>query len=301
MFNRRTILGLALLAATTTLAACSGGGSTDGGVKIRIGSKEFTEQYLLAHMFEMVLDNAGYDANYTAIGGTSENHAALLAGEIDMYPEYTGTALLVHLEKTYDANMSNMDVYDTVKDAYAEQFNVTLLQPGSFNNTYAFVMMKDRANELGVTSITDVAGQASDLVFATDLEFADRSDGLPAMKEVYGGLDFADVKSLDPGLLYSGLENGDVDVTTGYGTDGQIVAMDLLVLDDDKSFWPPYAIAPFVRQDTLDANPEIADILNGVTAVLDDETMGALNWEVAGNGKEPDEVARQFLEEQGLL
>ncbi|MEO1591569.1 MAG: glycine betaine ABC transporter substrate-binding protein [Cyanobacteria bacterium J06632_22] len=298
MFNRRALLGAALLAAM--LSACSGGGASDG-TKIRIGSKEFTEQYLLGHMFEMVLDNAGYDADYRAIGGTSENHAALLAGEIDMYPEYTGTALLVHLGKEYDANMSTMDVYDVVKGEYAEQFNVTLLQPGSFNNTYAFVMMKDRATELGITSVSDVAGQASDLIFATDLEFADRSDGLPAMKEVYGGLDFADVKSLDPGLLYSGLENGDVDVTTGYGTDGQIVAMDLLVLDDDKSFWPPYAIAPFVRQETLDANPEIADILNGVTAVLDDETMGALNWEVAGNGKEPDEVAREFLEEQGLL
>ena len=252
-------------------------------------------------MFEMVLDNAGYDADYTAIGGTSENHAALVAGEIDMYPEYTGTALLVHLGKEYDPSMSAMDVYETVKADYAEQFNVTLLGPGSFNNTYAFVMMKDRASELGITSVSDVAGQSTDLVFGTDLEFADRSDGLPAMKEVYGGLDFAEVKSLDPGLLYSGLETGDVDVTTGYGTDGQIAAMDLLVLEDDKSFWPPYAIAPFVRQETLDANPDIAELLNSVTATLDDETMGALNWEVAGNGKEPDEVAREYLESQGLL
>ncbi len=300
MFNRRTVLGLATVLAAAALSSCSGG-SSEGGTKIRIGSKEFTEQYLLGYMFEMVLDNAGYDADYNAVGGTSENHAALLAGEIDMYPEYTGTALLVHLEQTYDPNMSVMDVYGTVKDAYAEQFNVTLLEPGSFNNTYAFVMTKDRANELGITSVSDVAGNASDLVFGTDLEFADRSDGLPAMKEVYGGLDFAEVKSLDPGLLYSGLETGDVDVTTGYGTDGQIAAMDLLVLEDDKSFWPPYAIAPFVRQETLDANPEIAELLNSVTATLDDETMSNLNWEVAGNGKEPDEVAREYLEEQGLL
>ncbi|MEL7501642.1 MAG: glycine betaine ABC transporter substrate-binding protein [Cyanobacteria bacterium J06554_6] len=299
MLNRRALLSTVLLAAT--LSACSGGNSADGGAKIRIGSKEFTEQYLLGHMFEMVLDNAGYDADYTAIGGTSENHAALVEGEIDMYPEYTGTALLVHLEQAYDPNMSNTEVYETVKGAYAEQFNVTLLEPGSFNNTYAFVMTKERANELGITSVSDVAGQSSDLVFGTDLEFADRSDGLPAMKEVYGGLDFAEVKSLDPGLLYSGLETGDVDVTTGYGTDGQIAAMDLLVLEDDKSFWPPYAIAPFVRQETLDANPDIADLLNSVTATLDDETMSALNWEVAGNGQEPDEVAREYLEEQGLL
>ncbi|MEO0490193.1 MAG: glycine betaine ABC transporter substrate-binding protein [Cyanobacteria bacterium J06659_2] len=282
------------------LSACSGGSSSDG-PEIKIGSKEFTEQYLLGHMFEMVLDNAGYNADYNALGDTSENHAALIAGEIDLYPEYTGTALLVHLEQTYDPAMSTMDVYDKVKADYVEQFSVVLLDPTSFNNTYALVMTKDRANELGVTTVSDISANASGLIFGTDLEFADRSDGLPALKETYGGFDFAEVKSLDPGLLYSGLDTGDIDVTTGYGTDGQIAAFDLLVLEDDQKFWPPYPVAPFIRQETLDANPEIAEVLNSVTVLLDDETMSTLNWEVAGNGREPDEVAREFLEEQGLL
>ena len=300
MFQRRTFFTGAVVLAAATLAACTGGASSDA-TKVKIGSKEFTEQYLLAHMFEMVLDNAGYDADYTALGGSSENHQALISGEIDLYPEYTGTALLVHLEKPYDASMSVTDVYETVKADYIEQFDVTLLSPAPMNNTYALVMTKDRANELGVTTASELSTKASDLVLGTDLEFADRGDGLPALKETYGGFDFAEVKSLDPGLLYSGLDTGDIDVTTAYATDGQITAFDLFVLEDDKSFWPPYAITPFIRQETLDANPEIAEILNSVTSLLDDETMSGLNWEVAGNSREPDEVAREFLESQGLL
>ena len=297
-FQRRSFLTGAALLLATTLAACSGGSD---GTKITIGSKEFTEQYLLGHMFEMVLDNAGYDADYTALGGSSENHAALIAGEIDMYAEYTGTALLVHLNQTYDASMSTEDVYQTVKDQYAEQFNVTLLAPSSFNNTYALMMTQEGASELGVSKVSELSSNASGLILGTDLEFAARSDGLPALKESYGGFDFDEVKSLDPGLLYSGLETGDIDVTTGYGTDGQIAALDLVVLEDDQKFWPPYPIAPFIRQETLDANPEIADLLNSVPTLLDDQTMSNLNWEVAGNSREPDEVARDFLESQGLL
>ena len=163
------------------------------------------------------------------------------------------------------------------------------------------VMTKARANELGLTTVSELAQQASDLVLGTDLEFVDRSDGLPGLKETYGGFDFAEVKSLDPGLLYSGLDTGEIDVTTGFATDGQIAAFDLARLEDDKNFWPPYEMAPFVRQDTLEANPEIADLINQVTALLDDQTMSTLNWEVAGNKREPDEVARDFLESQGLL
>ncbi len=104
-----------------------------------------------------------------------------------------------------------------------------------------------------------------------------------------------------PGLLYTGLNEGDIDVTTCFGTDGQIAAFDLVVLEDDQNFWPPYPAAPIIRQDVLDANPEIADVLNELSALLDGETMRQLNWEVAGNGREADEVAREFLVEQGLI
>jgi osmoprotectant transport system substrate-binding protein len=297
MYKRLTFL-LVILMIAVLLAACGGGGAAP---KVRIGSKEFTEQSILGHMYEMLLDDAGFDAEYTPVGGTAENHAALLADEIDLYPEYTGTALLTQLEMEYDPSMTADDVYNTVKQQYADRWNLSLLDPTSFNNTYCLTMPQERANELGISTVSDLSQKADGLVFGTTQEFAERDDGLPGLKEVYGGFNFAEVRALDPGLLYSGLDEGDIDVTTCFGTDGQISAYNLLVLDDDKGFWPPYPVAPIVRSDVLDENPEIAEVLNQLAPLLDGDTMSNLNWEVAGNGREADEVAREFLQQHDLL
>ena len=285
------------LALAVVLSACGGA----GGDTIRVGSKEFTEQYLLGNMYEMLLDDAGFDAQFTPVGGTAENHRALLEGEIDVYPEYTGTALLTQLEMDYDSSMSGQDVYDTVKAAYEEQYDLTLLEPTSFNNTYCLTTTRDRAQELGLETVSDLSQAAPGLVFGTTQEFVERADGLPGLQATYGGFNFQEVLGLDPGLLYTGIDRGDIDVTTCFGTDGQIAAFDLVVLEDDMGFWPPYPAAPVIRQEVLDEHPEIADILNGLSARLDGETMQQLNWEVAGNGREADEVAREFLVNQGLL
>lgn len=291
-----TLLAL-LLVAALALAACGGG----EGTTISIGSKEFTEQHLLGNMYEMLLDDAGFDAQYTAMGGSGENHTALVEGEIDLYPEYTGTALLTHLEMEYDPSMSPDDVYETVKDAYEERWDLTLLQPTNFNNTYCVTMPEERAAELGIETVSDLRENASGLVFGTTQEFIERADGLPGMQNVYGSFNFDDVVGLDPGLLYTGIDQGDIDVTTCFGTDGQIAAYDLVVLDDDLNFWPPYPAAPVIRQEVLDENPEIANILNDLSERLDGETMRFLNWEVAGNRREADTVAREFLINEGLL
>lgn len=280
------------------LAACGGDGE---GTAINIGSKEFTEQHLLGNMYEMLLDDAGFDATYTAMGGTAENHTALLEGEIDLYPEYTGTALLTHLGMDYDPSMSVDDVYETVKEQYEEQWDLTLLEPTQFNNTYCLTMPEARAQELGIETVSDLAAQADGLVFGTTQEFIERADGLPGLEEVYGTFNFAEVVGLDPGLLYTGINEGDIDVTTCFGTDGQIEAYDLVVLEDDMNFWPPYPAAPVIRQEVLDENSEIADVLNDLSSRLDGETMRRLNWEVSGNSREADTVAREFLVEEGLL
>lgn len=280
------------------LAACGGDGE---GTAINIGSKEFTEQHLLGNMYEMLLDDAGFDATYTTMGGTAENHTALLEGEIDLYPEYTGTALLTHLGMDYDPSMSVDDVYETVKEQYEEQWDLTLLEPTQFNNTYCLTMPEARAQELGIETVSDLAAQADGLVFGTTQEFIERADGLPGLEEVYGTFNFAEVVGLDPGLLYTGINEGDIDVTTCFGTDGQIEAYDLVVLEDDMNFWPPYPAAPVIRQEVLDENSEIADVLNDLSSRLDGETMRRLNWEVSGNSREADTVAREFLVEEGLL
>lgn len=288
----------ALLLSALVLSACA---KEEEKPTIRISSKEFTEQFLLGNMYEMLLDDAGFDATYSPVGGTSENHEALLAGEIDLYPEYTGTALLTHLGGDYDPSMSADDVYNTVAEQYAEQWDLTLLDSTGFNNTYCLTMTQDKANELGISTVSELSQMAPELVFGTTQEFVDRADGLPGLQETYGGFNFKEVLGLDPGLLYTGLDEGEIDVTTCFGTDGQISAYNLVVLDDDKGFWPPYPVAPVIRTEVLDANPEIAEVLNQLAPILDGETMSGLNWEVAGNGREADEVAREFLVENGLI
>ncbi|MGF1477886.1 MAG: glycine betaine ABC transporter substrate-binding protein [Cyanophyceae cyanobacterium] len=298
---RQSAISAVLISTTSLLAACGGGGENADAPTIRVGAKDFTEQYILGNMYEILLDDAGFDAEYTSVGGTNENHDAIVAGEIDIYPEYTGTSLLTILGMEFDSNMSAEEVYETVKDNYAEQFNLAVLEPTSYNNTYVLTMEQAQAEELGIKTVSDLSEKANDLVFGTTQEFTERQDGLPGLRDVYGGFNFEEVVALDPGLLYSGIEAGDIDVTTGFGTDGQIAAYDLLVLEDNLNFWPPYPAAPIVRQEVLDANPEIADRLNELSAQLDGETMRTLNWEVAGNGREADEVAREFLEEQGLI
>jgi osmoprotectant transport system substrate-binding protein len=297
--NKKLLATLSMLATIAlVLSACNGGSDQ---VTVRISSKEFTEQYLLGYMYELLLDEAGYDATFAPVGGTSENHEALLAGEIDLYPEYTGTALLTHLEGEYDPTMSAEDVYNTVAEQYAEQWDLTFLEPSGFNNTYCLTMTQEMADELGAETLSDLSTLAPDLVFGTTQEFPERADGLVGLQETYGGFNFAEVRAMDPGLLYAGLDEGEIDVTTCFGTDGQISAYNLYVLVDDKGFWPPYPVAPVIRSEVLEANPEIADILNQLADILDGETMSALNWEVAGNGREPDEVAREFLIDNGLI
>lgn len=294
---KRLSIIFSLMVLVSLLAACGGGAST----QVRVSSKEFTEQFILGEMYQQLLQDAGFDATYSPVGGTSENHQALLEGQIDVYPEYTGTALLTHLGLAYDPSMSAEDVYNTVKSAYEEQFDLTWLDQTAFNNTYCLTMTQEKAAELGVQTVSDLSVKAPEVIFGTTQEFTERDDGLPGLQQTYGGFEFKEVKALDPGLLYSGLDEGDIDVTTCFGTDGQIAAYNLVVLEDDMHFWPPYPVAPVIRQEVLDANPGIATALNKLAPLLDGATMSALNWEVAGNAREADEVAHEFLVENGLI
>lgn len=304
MRNRGRYLIIALLVlGAVVLSACAGFGGTGAESKgtIKVGSKEFTEQHILGNMYKLLLEDAGYTVEYTSLGGTSENHRAITEGEIDVYPEYTGTALLTILKGEFDSSMSADDVYQTVKQQYEEQFNLTFLQPTKFNNTYCLTMPEQQANEMGIQTISDLSQHSGDLVFGTTQEFTERADGLPGLKETYDGLEFKEVRAMDVGLKYSGLKEGAIDVTTCFGTDGQIAAQNLKVIEDDKNFWPPYPVAPVVRQDTLEANPDVREALNKLAPLLDNSTMQNLNWQVDGQGSEADTVAREFLQENGLI
>src|SRR5690606_37960424 len=168
------------------------------------------------------------------------------------------------------------------------------------NNTYSIAVRRETADELGLVTMSDLAEHAGDMTLGTDNEFPVRQDGLPGYQETYG-YEFGDVRQGDIGLMYSALAEGDVDVITSYATDGRIPALDLVLLEDDNNFFPPYYGAPVVRQDLLEEAPEVEDILNQLAGKIDNDTMARFNARVDDDGVEPAEAARELLEEQGLI
>lgn len=285
---------------------------------VRIGSKDFTEQLILGEMYALLLENAGIATETQLnLGGTQVAHEALLAGEIDLYPEYTGTGLTVVLGMPIDAvaqatpvegmpddaeaNTIDQRVYDIVSEEYLEQFDLVWLDESAFNNTQALAVKRAFAEEQGISTISELAEIAGDLTIVAPSDFVERPDGLQGLQEFYG-MEFGDVLSVAPGIRYQALEEDQAQVVLAFGTDGQVAGLDLVLLEDDKGLWPPYHVAPVVRNATLTANPGIADALNPVAPLLTDQVMSALNWQVDGPEKlEPIDVARAFLEEQGLL
>ncbi|MBD1868622.1 quaternary ammonium transporter [Cyanobacteria bacterium FACHB-471] len=304
-FTRR-LLVLPLLALFTAfvIVSCTGGGGGDTGggdaTTIRVGSKDFTEQFIIGEMYALVLENAGLQVERKLnLGGTPVAQAALESDQIDLYPEYTGTGLLTVLK--LPVNSDQEAVYQSVSEGYKEQFNLVWLEPSPMNNTQALAMTQEGSDSLGVKTISDMAAKAGELVMIGPPEFEAREDGLPGIKEAYGNFELAEYKAVDPGLRYQALVDGEADVAVAFGTDGEIAAFDLVLLEDDKQLFPPYQVAPVVRQEALDANPGIADALNALAPLLTDEVMQQLNYEVSGNQREPAEVAKEFLTQEGLI
>jgi osmoprotectant transport system substrate-binding protein len=267
---------------------------------IRIGSKDFTEQLILGELYAQVLEDRGYTVERKLnLGGTPVAHQSLKQGEIDLYPEYTGTALLTVLKRP--SNTDPQTVYDTVAQAYRSEFNLTWLQPSAMNNTQAVVTTQEKAQQANLETLEDLAQQANQLVMIGPPEFQAREDGLPGLKQAYGDFQLQDYKAVDPGLRYTGLINQEADVAVGFTTDGEIRALDLVILADPQNVFPPAQVAPVIRQEVLIANPDIAESLNTVTTQITNETMQRLNYQVSGKNREPAEVAQEFLQETGLL
>ena len=284
------------------LSACAGqpGGSAGGNATIRVASKDFTEQFILGHMYALVLENAGFTVERRLnLGGTPVVHEALLNGQVDLYPEYTGTGLLTVLKQ--EVMSEPAAVYQTVNEMYREQFDLVWLQPAPMNNTQALAMTRARAEDLGIRTISDMVARAGELVMVGPPEFVEREDGLPGIKAVYGDFELRDYIAVDPGLRYQALTSGEADVAVAFGTDGEIAAFDLVVLEDDRNMFPPYQVAPVIRSEVLEANPGIEDVLNDLSARITNEVMQSLNYEVSGNQREPEEVAREWLQQQGLI
>ena len=286
-----------LLAAAALAGAASAAAQT-----LVVGGKNFTEQRLMAEMTTQLLAAKGFKVDKRAGLGTAPLRQAQEAGQIDLYWEYTGTSLI-----TFNKVTDKLDAaatYARVKELDAAK-GLVWLNPSRANNTYALAMRKADAAEKKIKTLSDLAakvkgGQA--LKFGCNAEFYARPDGLAPMQQAYG-FEFgrANVVRMDTGLVYAALKDSQVDVGLVFATDGRIPAFDFVVLTDDKGFFPSYALTPVVRKETLDKNPKLAEILNGLSAKLDDAVMAKLNATVDVEKKTIEEVSTSFLKAQGLI
>jgi len=224
----------------------------------------------------------------------------MLRGDLDLYPEYTSTGLLTVLKQS--ALSDPQQIYAAVKQGYESKYQLTWLQPSPFNDTEGLATTKDNASKYQLATFSDLSTKASQLTLGGAPEFAEREDGIKGLQKTYGGFQFKAFKQLGTGVLrYDGLKAGDVDVVEVFTTDARIATDNLVVLKDDKNFYPIYNVAPVVRQDTLAANPKIADTLNKLAPMLTDSVITKLNSQVDIDGQQYADVAKAFLTQQGLL
>ena len=289
--NRRN--ALAAIGAATLLPGC--GRHYD----VAVGSKDFTEELIVGEMYATLLEKAGLVVKRRLdLGGSEVAMVALQRGDIDLYPEYTGTALIAQLHDTPSKNGTTN--YETVKSAYKSKYDLTWLARSPFNDTQALATTLAIAAQHRMRTLEDLAKAAPQLRLGAIPEFTKRPDGLPGLQKAFGGFDFKEVRLFDIGLKYKALESGQVDVVVAFGTDGQIDVDRLFVFVDDKNFWPEYNIAPVVRDATLAKFPQIGSALDTLAPLLTDDVMRGLNARVDGKHDDPSDVAHDFLHAHDL-
>ncbi len=274
--------------------------------KITVSSKEFTEQLILGNIMKVLLEENGFTVDDNlGLSGTMLNHMALVNGEIDVYMEYSGTAYVVILNKE-DVIRDPDEIYNIVKQEYKEKWNLIWLNRAEFDNTYTLMMKEEKADKLGITTISDLAAYVNEypeeLRFATNAEFFARPDGFTALEEYY---DFnfpqENVKKMGTGITYLALEESEVDVAMGFATDGRIQKFGFVILEDNKQFFPIYNPAPVISEDVIEKYPELLELLNQIGPRLSTTEMIEMNYKVDVLGKKTENVAREWLEEEGLV
>lgn len=266
---------------------------------VTIGSKNFTEQFIVAEIYAGALEAEGFTVRRRLnLGATLVAHEALKAGAIDLYPEYTGTGLLAVMKAPVETDPDR--VLATVRAYYEKEFDLTWLTPSRINNGNALLVRRETARKFGLETLSDLARVAPKLRLGGGSEFFDRFDGVPGLRKVYG-IEFGESRQFAAlRLRYDALANGQADVTNGFTTDWQIAAGTYVVLVDDKHLFPPYFLAPVVRR-RIAENPRIVAVLDRVDQRLDTAVMQELNRQVEVGKKEPKKVAAAFLAAQGLV
>ena len=294
MKNVKKVIAVILTVILTAgvFAACSSNNSSTA--KVKVASKDFTENEIVAEVYALALEDAGIEVERIFDVGSSVIHTSLINDEIDLYPEYTGTGLISVLG--LDPITNPDEVYNTVKDEYEKQFKVTWLDYSSANDGQGLVIRTETAQKYGISTISDLQKYATEIRFASQGEFDERADGIPALEATYGPFSWKSSKVYDNSLKYEVLASDEADVSPAYTTEGKLTEEQFTLLEDDKQVWPPYNLAPVVRDSVLEEHPEIADVLNKVSAAFTTENITALNAKVDIDGEEYTDVAREFYE-----
>ncbi|RFU66536.1 osmoprotectant update ABC transporter permease/substrate-binding subunit OpuFB [Bacillus sp. V59.32b] len=268
---------------------------------IVIAGKLGAEPEILINMYKLLIEEET-DLNVElepGLGKTSFVFNALRSGDIDIYPEFTGTAISEFLKET--ANSTDREqVYNQARKGMSDQFDLELLQPMDFNNTYALAVPKSTADRYKIENISDLKNVQQQINAGFTLEFSDREDGYRGIRKLYG-IQFANVKTMEPKLRYGAIKTGDINLVDAYSTDSELRQYKLTVLEDDKGLFPPYQGAPLLRKETLDKYPEIGETLNKLAGKITDDQMREMNYQVNAGGKKAGDVAREFLKTEGLL
>lgn len=295
----------------SSLAGCMG--TIGGGSGVKVGSKQFSEQRVLGSLaYETLSENTDLEiSDETGLGGTTQNFEALRSEEIDLYWEYTGTAWLTLPPQHDDPIADSDEIHSEVKQQFESEHGVTVLDYAPLDNTYVLTANPDWHEETGVDSLSELAAHVNDgntdLDQVMNAEFSERDDGWSGLVEHYDFDDdavddlAANTSTVDDEVVYQVVGEGEAEIGMGFNTDPRILQFDLHVFEDDEDFFPAYNAAPLVREELLEESPEIEDVLNELTPLLDTDTIREMNNEVANEDRNPQNVASEFLEDEGLI
>ncbi|HKL85545.1 MAG TPA: glycine betaine ABC transporter substrate-binding protein [Treponemataceae bacterium] len=267
---------------------------------IVVSSKNYNEALILGNMYASIIE---HNTDLTVVrklnlGGTNVAFQAIKSGSIDLFPEYTGTGYVSIMKRSDTSDPQK--VYEAMKEYYNENFDIAVLSPTGFNNTYAMAVRQDTAEKYNLKTCSDLAKVSDKLILGSTFEFAERDDGYLGMQKMYNMV-FKDSKCVDGALRYQALANGNSDVIDAFTTDGLLKMYNLVVLEDDLNFFPPYHGVPIVRNETIKKHPEVKVQLERLAGLINDQTMIEMNYLVDNDGQDPEKVADNFLRSQGLI
>ena len=294
---KKIIVSTLLVLATASLLF-AGGASEDA--TVNVAAQDVNETVILANMAKIIIEeNTPYEATVnTNFTGSSVLHQAMVGGEIDVYPTWTGTQLTGVLR--YEGpNLTGEETFRRVKEGFEDSFGFTWTEPFGFNNTYVLVVRRETAEEYDLEVSSDLAPYAADWRLAGDDNYDTRPDAYPGWREHYG-IEFDEVLPMSYGLIYRAIDQGEVDVAAAYATDSRIEKLDLVLLEDDKEFFPDYSGAYVVSDRVIEEYPDVIEALNVLSGMIPTEEMIALNSRY-DDGEQADVIAREWLEANGII